>query len=88
MSARSCPGKSRSLGLEESFFDSFSRYFRSEPVTDGSWDDEVKIFLCRRWRVTDAWVLPEMKHVMAGARGAVQGRSYDLVDSLFSAIEW
>lgn len=81
-------GKSRSLGLEESFFDSFSRYFRSQPVLDGGWDEEVKIFLCRRWRVTSEWKLPEQELVMAGAPGIVQGRSYDLVDSLFSAIEW
>lgn len=78
----------RSLGLEESFFDSFSRYFRSELVTDGGWSPEVKIFICRRWRVTDEWRLPEQKRIMAGAPGVVLGRSYDLVDSLYNAIEW
>lgn len=82
------PGKSRSLSLEESFFDSFARYFRQEPVTDGKWDLEVKLFICRRWRVTEEWRLPGLDTVMNGAPGVVPGRSYSLVDSLFSAMEW
>ncbi|RSH77928.1 uncharacterized protein EHS24_003001 [Apiotrichum porosum] len=80
--------KSRSLNLEESFFDSFAHYFRQEPVTDGKWDAEVKLFICRRWRVTDEWRLPSLNMVMGGAPGVVKGRSFGLVESLFSALEW
>lgn len=58
-----------------------------EPVL-GVADDEVKLFLCRRWRVTPEWKVPDLQHVMNGAPGVVKGRSYDLVDSLFTAIEW
>lgn len=81
------PGKSRSLNLEESFFDAFSHYFRMEPVL-GVHDPEVKLFLCSRWKVNEQWQLPDIKHVMAGAPGVVKGRSYDLIDSLFNALEW
>lgn len=80
-------GKSRSLNLEESFFDAFSHYFRMEPVL-GPHDEAVKLFRCRRWKVTEEWKLPDLQHVMGGAPGVVKGRSYDLVDSLFNAIEW
>lgn len=81
-------GKSRSLGLEESFFDSFARYFRMEPVTGGPPADDVKLFLCRRWRVTDAWRLPGVDRVMGGAEGVVVGRSFGLAESLFAEMEW
>lgn len=57
-------------------------------MTDGKWDAEVKLFICRRWRVTDEWRLPSLNMVMGGAPGVVKGRSFGLVESLFSALEW
>ncbi|BEJ16289.1 hypothetical protein CspHIS471_0508940 [Cutaneotrichosporon sp. HIS471] len=78
--------KSRSLGLEESFFDSFARYFRMEPVMGVTGD--AKLFLCRRWRVTEEWRLPESSRVMNGAPGVVVGRSFGLAESLFAEMEW
>lgn len=59
-----------------------------EPVTGGPPALDVKLFLCRRWRVTDEWVLPEVGRVMAGAPGVVQGRSFGLAESLFAELEW
>ncbi|WOO83862.1 Protein-lysine methyltransferase METTL21D [Vanrija pseudolonga] len=79
--------KSRSLALEESFFDSFGRYFELTPVLGGGWDEE-RIFVCRRWRVTDEWRLPSLKHVMAPQPGVVVQRSFGLVDDLFAHLEW
>ncbi|BEI85438.1 hypothetical protein CcaverHIS002_0508390 [Cutaneotrichosporon cavernicola] len=78
--------KSRSLGLEESFFDSFARYFRMEPVMGFTGD--AKLFLCRRWRVTEEWRLPELSRVMNGAPGVIVGRSFGLAESLFAEMEW
>ncbi|GMK55489.1 hypothetical protein CspeluHIS016_0205450 [Cutaneotrichosporon spelunceum] len=78
--------KSRSLALEESFFDSFARYFRMEPVMGPVGD--VKLFLCRRWRVTEEWQLPDLSRVMNGAPGVVVGRSFGLAESLFAEMEW
>ncbi|KAL1406338.1 hypothetical protein Q8F55_008037 [Vanrija albida] len=79
--------KSRSLALEESFFDSFGRYFELTPVLGGDWDEE-RIFLCRRWRVTDEWRLPSLQHVMSPQPGVVVKRSFGLVDDLFAHLEW
>ncbi|TXT12904.1 hypothetical protein VHUM_01305 [Vanrija humicola] len=79
--------KSRSLALEESFFDSFGRYFELTPVLGGGWDEE-RIFVCRRWRVTEEWRLPSLKQVMAPQPGVVVKRSFGLVDDLFAHLEW
>ncbi|WVR07525.1 hypothetical protein IAU60_004567 [Kwoniella sp. DSM 27419] len=77
---------SRTLALEESFFNSLALYFQTTPVRGGDW--EAKVFICRRWRVTSDWTLPDVNEVMNGGRGVIRGRSYDLVDDLFGALEW
>jgi hypothetical protein len=58
-----------------------------EPVTGPPMGD-VKLFLCRRWRVTEEWRLPELGRVMNGAPGVVVGRSFGLAESLFAEMEW
>ncbi|TYJ53404.1 hypothetical protein B9479_005951 [Cryptococcus floricola] len=77
---------SRTLALEESFFDALARYFHMSPVRGGDW--EAKVFICRRWKVTKEWALPGVKDVMNGGKGVVRGRSYDLIDELFGALDW
>ncbi|WWC71520.1 uncharacterized protein I206_105478 [Kwoniella pini CBS 10737] len=72
--------------LEESFFDSLALYFQTTPVRGGDW--EAKVFLCKRWKVTEEWSLPDIKDVMNGGKGVVRGRSFGLVDDLFGALEW
>ncbi|WVQ68013.1 uncharacterized protein L199_006219 [Kwoniella botswanensis] len=77
---------SRTLALEESFFDSFSLYFQMIPVRGSDW--EAKIFICKRWNVTDEWALPDIKDVMNGGKGVLRGRSFGLIDELFGSLEW
>ncbi|WWC90659.1 uncharacterized protein L201_005595 [Kwoniella dendrophila CBS 6074] len=77
---------SRTLSLEESFFDSLALYFKTTPVRGGDW--EAKVFICRRWKITEEWTLPDVKDVMNGGKGVIRGRSYGLVDDLFGSLEW
>ncbi|WVF72849.1 hypothetical protein IAT40_007667 [Kwoniella sp. CBS 6097] len=56
------------------------------PVRGGDW--EAKVFICRRWKVTDEWTLPGVKDVMNGGKGVIRGRSFGLVDDLFGSLEW
>ncbi|WRT68454.1 uncharacterized protein IL334_005430 [Kwoniella shivajii] len=77
---------SRTLALEESFFDSFSLYFHMAPVRGGHWD--AKVFICKRWTVSEEWTLPDIKDVMNGGKGVLRGRSFTLVDDLFGSLEW
>nr|XP_019044740.1 hypothetical protein I302_06653 [Kwoniella bestiolae CBS 10118]OCF23670.1 hypothetical protein I302_06653 [Kwoniella bestiolae CBS 10118] len=51
-------------------------------------DWEAKVFICRRWNVTDEWSLPDIKGVMNGGKGVIRGRSFSLVDDLFGSLEW
>ena len=81
------PDKSRTLALEQSFFDTLSLYFRVEPVVGG--DTGAKIYICRRWPVTESWVLPEEKDVMNGSKEVVKGQGgYGLMEEMLGAIEW
>lgn len=60
-----------------------------EPVTGGRpAEADVKLFLCRRWRVTEEWRIPDTSRVMAGAPGVVVGRTFGLAESLFAELEW
>jgi len=56
------------------------------PVIGGEY--EAKVYICRRWRITDEWVLPDIKGVMNGAKGIVRGRDWGLEDGLFAAMEF
>ena len=76
----------RSLSLEESFFNALNLYFKLTPVTGGQW--ETKIFICKRWRVTEEWALPVLSEVMKGGKGIVRGRSFGLIDEIFGSMEW
>lgn len=79
--------KSRTLALEQSFFDSLALYFRLEPVIGGR--TEAKIYLCRRWRVTKDWVVPDEKDVMNGSKEVMRGSGgFGLVEEMLGAIEW
>lgn len=79
--------KSRTLALEQSFFDSLALYFRLEPVIGGR--TEAKIYICRRWRVTEDWTVPEENIVMNGSKEVVKGRGgFGLMEEMLGAIEW
>jgi hypothetical protein len=79
--------KSRTLALEQSFFDTFALYFRIEPVIGGR--TEAKIYICRRWKVTEQWVVPEEKEVMNGSKEVIMGRGgFGLMEEMLGAIEW
>lgn len=79
--------KSRTLALEQSFFDTLSLYFRLEPVVGGQ--TGAKIYICRRWRVTEDWVVPEEKDVMNGSERVVKGRGgMSVMEEMLGAIEW
>ena len=78
--------QSRTLILEESFFDTLSLYFKLTPVTGKDW--EAKIFICKRWRVTEEWRLPGLCEVMKGGKGIIRGKDFGLIDSLFGSLEW
>jgi hypothetical protein len=78
--------KSRTLALEESFFDAFGQYFRMMPVVGGEW--EAKVFICRRWRTTEEWALPDATEAMSRRPGIVRGRDFGLIDQLFGSLEW
>lgn len=73
--------QTRNLALEESFFDALDQYFKLTPVTDSCW--EAKVFICKRWRITEAWQIPSMSIIMNGGRGVIRGRGFGLVDELF-----
>jgi hypothetical protein len=77
--------KSRTLNLEESFFDSLGKYFQVTPVIGV---DGANIYICRRWRVTEEWTMPAISEVMNGVKGVVRGRDFGLVDQLFASLEW
>ena len=76
----------RSLALEESFFDALSLYFKLTPVTGAAW--EAKMFICKRWRVTEEWALPDATEIMNGRKGILRGRVFGLVDQLLGSLEW
>jgi hypothetical protein len=79
--------KSRTLALEQSFFDTLALYFRIEPVIGGR--TEAKIYICRRWKVTEQWVVPEEKEVMNGSKEVIMGRGgFGLMEEMLGAIEW
>jgi hypothetical protein len=79
--------KSRTLNLEQSFFDTLALYFRLEPVVGGR--TEAKIYICRRWRVTEDWVVPEEKDVMNGSKQVIRGRGgMSVMEEMLGAIEW
>jgi hypothetical protein len=79
--------KSRTLNLEQSFFDTLALYFRLEPVVGGR--TEAKIYICRRWRVTEDWVVPEEKDVMNGSKEVIRGRGgMSVMEEMLGAIEW
>lgn len=85
--------KSRTLALEQSFFDSLALYFRLEPVVAaagrGPTEDEAKIYSCRRWRVTSEWAVPEEKDVMNGSKEVKRGQGgFGLMEEMLGAIEW
>lgn len=48
---------------------------------------EAKLFVCRRWPVTDKWVLPDVEHVMRGSPEVIRGRDFSLIDQLFCDID-
>lgn len=75
------------MALEQSFFDSLALYFRLEPVVGVQ--HEAKIYLCRRWLVTENWVVPDEKDVMNGSKEVVKGsRGFGLFEEMLGAIEW
>lgn len=75
------------MALEQSFFDSLALYFRLEPVVGGR--TEAKLYVCRRWRVTENWTVPEENVVMNGSKEVVKGRGgYGLMEEMLGAIEW
>jgi len=79
--------KSRTLNLEQSFFDTLALYFRLEPVVGGR--IEAKIYICRRWRVTENWVVPDEKDVMNGSIEVIRGRGgMSVMEEMLGAIEW
>jgi len=79
--------KSRTLNLEQSFFDTLALYFRLEPVVGGR--TEAKIYICRRWRVTEDWVVPDEKDVMNGSKEVIRGRGgMSVMEEMLGAIEW
>jgi hypothetical protein len=79
--------KSRTLNLEQSFFDTLALYFRLEPVVGGR--TEAKIYICRRWRVTENWVVPEERDVMNGSKEVIRGRGgMSVMEEMLGAIEW
>ncbi|KAK4688810.1 hypothetical protein P7C73_g1304, partial [Tremellales sp. Uapishka_1] len=78
--------KSRTLALEESFFDSLSLYFQLVPVTGAEW--EARVYICRRWKVTKDWSIPDKRIVMNGSKEVITGRSFGLVDQMFGSLEW
>jgi hypothetical protein len=82
---RLTPDKSRTLNLEQSFFDSLGRYFQMKPVIGV---DDARIYICRRWKVTTEWTLPGVNEVMNGVRGVVRGRDFGFEEQLFASIEW
>lgn len=76
----------RTLALEESFFDALAYYFKTTPVRGGTW--EAKVFIGKRWKVTKDWSLPDIKDVMNGSKEVIRGRSYGLIDELFGTLDW
>jgi len=49
----------------------------------------AKIYICRRWRVTEDWVVPEEKDVMNGSERVVKGRGgMSVMEEMLGAIEW
>ncbi|OWZ41384.1 hypothetical protein C361_03897 [Cryptococcus neoformans Tu259-1] len=76
----------RTLALEESFFDALAHYFKTTPVRGGTW--EAKVFIGKRWKVTKDWSLPDIKDVMNGSKEVIRGRSYGLIDELFGTLDW
>jgi hypothetical protein len=77
---------SRTLALEETFFDSLNLYFQMTPVLGGH--EDTKIYLCRRWPVTEEWSLPTMQDVMHGGKGVTQGRAFGLIDEMLGSMQW
>jgi len=75
---------SRTLALEESFFQSFSLYFRMEPIYGGN--QETKMYTCRRWGVNERWLLPTTECVMNGSSSVMRGRTFELVDQMLGSI--
>lgn len=51
-------------------------------------DSEVKLYSCRRWKVNDAWRMPEIDQVMGGAPGIERGRDFGYIDQIFASIEY
>lgn len=87
--------QSRTLSLEESFFDAFSQYFSLQPVIlppeTSTANPQARIYICRRWRTTNEWTLPDIKRIMngpEGGKGVVRGRDFGLIDALFGGLEW
>ncbi|WVO23085.1 uncharacterized protein IAS62_004430 [Cryptococcus decagattii] len=76
----------RTLALEESFFDALAHYFKTKPVRGGTW--EAKVFIGKRWKVTKDWSLPDIKDIMNGSKEVIRGRSYGLIDELFGTLDW
>jgi hypothetical protein len=54
------------------------------PIVGG--ESDVKLYTCRRWRVTEEWKMPD--NVMIGAPGVVRGRDFGYIDEMFASIEW
>jgi hypothetical protein len=50
--------------------------------------DDARIYICRRWKITTEWSMPNVKEVMNGGKGVVRGRDFGLVDQLFGSIDW
>jgi hypothetical protein len=38
--------------------------------------------------VTNDWTVPPVEEVMNGSKQVIRGRSYDLIDDIFGALEW
>jgi hypothetical protein len=72
--------------LEESFFDALGQYFQLQPVVGGSWD--AKVYICKRWKVTAKWTIPDILTVMNGSKEVVRGRSFGFIEQLFGSLEW
>jgi hypothetical protein len=95
--------KSRTLALEESFFQAFSLYFHISPVLSRSrhsqhseWklhgeEFDTHLYVAKRWRVPEDWKIPGLEMIMSpeGAQGVCRGQGgWGLIEGMFASLEW